>query len=322
MRGKKIINIMIPVVLTAVIVFSLYKVITIRMEYQEAEDEYDSLMQYVVEDVPSDSGGGAEAVKDRAPVLEETGEEETDREADSNAAGAAANGQAADESGETEGNEAAESPRQTSGTEATTAQSKVFRIDAEALRAINSDYRAWLRIPVLGVSYPLVVGSDNDHYLHYTFEGRRNAAGCTFIDCETSADFTDKNTFIYGHNMRNGSMFGCLKRFRKEDGLCASDPYFYIYLGDMVYQYEIFAYYTTEFDSDRYMLLHTDEEYDYYVESARQLSEYTPGHTFDFSSRPGLVTLSTCSGQGGTTKRMVVHGVLIGSYAENSENMQ
>ncbi len=273
---KKFINMMIPIALAAIIGFSLYKVITIRLEYKEAEDEYEGLARYVVQETVGPTADAAD-VPDR-----ENGLEDREPEADFE--------------------ETITYPQ--------------LQIDYDALRAINEDYRAWLCIPVLDVSYPLVVGEDNDHYLHYTFEGKYNPAGCTFIDYETCADFTDRNTFIYGHNMRNGTMFGCLKRFRQEEGLCASDPYFYIYTEDTVYQYEIFAYYTTEYTSDRYMLVNTQDEYDYYVESARSLSEYVPGHDFDFSERPAIVTLSTCSGQGGTTKRMVVHGVLVGAHKE------
>ena len=91
-----------------------------------------------------------------------------------------------------------------------------MHINYEALTDINEDFRAWIRIPVLNISYPIVRADDNSHYLNYTFEGKWNAAGCLFIDYENSDDFSDYNTYIYGHNMKNGSMFGSLKRFRSE----------------------------------------------------------------------------------------------------------
>lgn len=187
-------------------------------------------------------------------------------------------------------------------------------INFEALSEINTDFRAWIRVPVLDISYPVVRADDNEHYLNYTFEGKWNGAGCLFIDYENSDDLSDYNTYIYGHNMRNGSMFGSLKRFRSEPGLCASNPYFYLYTPDAVYQYEIFAYYRTEYDSDRFMLVNTEDDYDYYIESAIRYSEYTPAEAIDFTTRPNIITLSTCSGNSGT-KRFVVHGALTATYA-------
>ena len=74
----------------------------------------------------------------------------------------------------------------------------------------------WLRIRALGISYPVVQGEDNDFYLHRTFEKEDNFAGCIFVNCDNSGNFTDQNTIIYGHNMKDGSMFGKLKKFREE----------------------------------------------------------------------------------------------------------
>ncbi|MBD5483638.1 MAG: class B sortase [Lachnospiraceae bacterium] len=294
MDKKRIANIVIPVVLVLIIGVALYKVITIQMEYREAEDEYSDLAAYVVEEPIESVAVQAEtpdAAAETLAVLQEEG-----------VLGAEDISEEPAENRSTDGEQRAVSPN----------GSAVVHIDDEALRGINEDYRAWLRIPALRLSYPLVEGPDNDYYLHYTFEKKYNAAGCLFIDYETASDFSDRNTFIYGHNMKNGSMFGCLKRFRKEQGLCASDPYFYIYRGGEVYQYEIFAYYTTEYTSDRYRLIYTEEEYDNYIADALRLTEYIPVHELDFSERPNIVTLSTCAGTYGTTERMVVHGVLVG----------
>lgn len=191
-------------------------------------------------------------------------------------------------------------------------------INYEALADVNEDFSAWIRVPVLDISYPIVRADDNEHYLSYTFEGKWNGAGCLFIDYENSDDFSDYNTYIYGHNMRNGSMFGSLKRFRSEPELCASNPYFYLYTPDAVYKYEIFAYYRTEYDSDRFMLVTTEDDYDYYIESAMRYSEYTPENNIDFSDRPNVITLSTCSGNSGT-KRLIVHGVLIETYINEDQ---
>ena len=81
-------------------------------------------------------------------------------------------------------------------------------------------------------------GKDNEHYLHYTFEGKANKAGSIFLDYRNRADFTDSKVILYGHNMKAGSMFSNLKKFqdagfRKEQGRVL------LYLPDKVLECEI-----------------------------------------------------------------------------------
>ena len=87
----------------------------------------------------------------------------------------------------------------------------------DKLKKINPDLIGILSVPALDLTYPVVQGDDNIKYLSYTFEGKKNPAGCLFVDYENDSSFTDDNTFIYGHNMKNGSMFGCLKKMTGED---------------------------------------------------------------------------------------------------------
>ena len=68
------------------------------------------------------------------------------------------------------------------------------------------------------MNYPIVQAADNDKYLHLTYEGNYNFAGTIFIDYENSSDFNDCNTLVYGHNMKNGSMFGQLKKIHRKRG--------------------------------------------------------------------------------------------------------
>ena len=111
-------------------------------------------------------------------------------------------------------------------------------IDFDGLRAINKDIVAWIQIPGIGVDYPVVQGKDNEHYLHYTFDGKANKAGSIFLDYRNRVDFTDRRVILYGHNMKDGSMFSNLKKyqdagFRKEQGRIL------IYLPDRVLECEI-----------------------------------------------------------------------------------
>ena len=64
-------------------------------------------------------------------------------------------------------------------------------IDFDGLRAVNEDIVAWIQIPGIGVDYPVVQGKNNEHYLHYTFDGKANKAGSIFLDYRNRADFID-----------------------------------------------------------------------------------------------------------------------------------
>ncbi len=91
-------------------------------------------------------------------------------------------------------------------------------VDFESLKAINPDVKGWLYIEALDISYPVVQGPDNDTYLHTTYEGtsRTNFAGSIFLDYQNQDDFSDGNTIVYGHNMKNLSMFGKLKQMKEQ----------------------------------------------------------------------------------------------------------
>ena len=96
-------------------------------------------------------------------------------------------------------------------------EDKLPEIDFDGLRAINKDIVAWIQIPGIAVDYPVVQGKDNEHYLHYTFDGKANKAGSIFLDYRTRPDFTDSKVILYGHNMKDGSMFSNLKKFENVD---------------------------------------------------------------------------------------------------------
>lgn len=181
-------------------------------------------------------------------------------------------------------------------------------IDMSRYLAINPDFVGIIYIPMLDIRYPMVKAKDNSEYLNKTFEGERNSAGCIFVDCEAKDGFLDLNTFIYGHNMKNGTMFGNLKRFYREEGLCAADPRFYIFTEDKVFDYRIFGYELVEPGSGLLQRIKKKEEYDPYVEQIHQESAYH-NETVDFTNRPPLVTLYTCYGSEHRDK-LLVHGAL------------
>ena len=99
----------------------------------------------------------------------------------------------------------------------------------DELKSINEDFVGWLYYEPLEISYPIVRGNDNDYYTEYTFENEKNSSGAIFMDFLNRKDYSDFNTIIYGHNMRNGTMFGSLKKLLNGQEIIEENPYFYIY---------------------------------------------------------------------------------------------
>ena len=181
-------------------------------------------------------------------------------------------------------------------------------VNYEALKEINEDFLGWLAIPVLELEYPIVQGEDNDYYMYRTFEREDNRSGSIFMDAWASPDLTDYNTFIFGHNMRNLSMFGKLKLLGQDEELCASDPYFYIFTEDNIYQYLIVSYYVTRDGSSTYYIPTDEEDYEKYRNMVLRSTPYKSA--VEIPEGQPMVTLSTCYGAAGGTQRFVVHGIL------------
>lgn len=182
-----------------------------------------------------------------------------------------------------------------------------IEVDFDKLKSVNEDVVGWIYVDALpDISYPIVKGKDNQTYLHQTYEKNYNFAGTIFVDYENSGDFSDCNTLVYGHNMKNGSMFGHLKKFREDDKLYKQNKYFWILTPERNYRYEIITAYTTGVNSDTYTLFKgPGEEFEKYLETIKGYSEIQTDDT-DLTIKDRIVTLSTCTGNEST--RFVVQG--------------
>ncbi len=184
-------------------------------------------------------------------------------------------------------------------------------IDFTELKQKNEDIVGWLRIRALGISYPVVQGEDNDFYLHRTFEKEDNFAGCIFVNCDNSGNFTDQNTIIYGHNMKDGSMFGKLKKFR-EEGVFDKSKYFWMFTPDLIYEYRIFSATVVDKTGITYQSFFTQEDFDTLMQHAFETS-VIDGSDVDVNMNDRIMTLSTCTGDDAT--RFIVMGKLVQIYA-------
>lgn len=186
----------------------------------------------------------------------------------------------------------------------------LYRVDFEKLRQVNDEVVGWIRFDEPEViSYPLVQADDNDKYLTRTFEGNGNKVGALFLDRINEAKFEDENTFIYGHNMKDGSMFGRLRNYKKES-FYKEYPYFYIYTPKgQVYTYQIFSVEITNDTSESFQKQFADDqEYLTYLKRIQNKALYDTGVQADASSK--MVSLSTCTNVS-EEERLVVHGIRV-----------
>lgn len=242
---------------------SLYKVITISMDYRQGEKEYEVLKSYITE-------------RKENPASE-----------------------AADENTDEAGEEEVQAP-----------ETCPVTVDFAHLKEINQNLVCWLYIPVLDLSYPVVQGEDNDRYLHRTFEGTENFAGSLFIDADVVHPFEDPHTIIYGHSMKNQTMFGKLKLLLQND-LYSQAPYFWIITAEGAVKYQMANIAYTEAGSSIYTIFeNADDAYTDYLNEMSSNAVIRNDQMPELSSDCSLVTLSTCAAAEGTA-RLVVQGVAI-----------
>lgn len=180
-------------------------------------------------------------------------------------------------------------------------------INLDALRQVNPEVIGWIRIPNTKVDYPVMQGQDNDYYLNHTWDMKKNHVGSIYMEYRNSAKLGDYNTLIYGHNMKDGSMFAQLRRY-SEQVFFREHPYIYLVTDTGVLRYEVFSSYKAAVDSATYAMSfqegQTREDFLSYVRESSVIdSGIEPG------IRDRILTLSTCSAAGYTT-RWVVHARL------------
>lgn len=180
-------------------------------------------------------------------------------------------------------------------------------IDLDALREVNPDVVGWICIPGTKISYPLVQADDNEYYLDQTWKRARSSVGAIFLECQVSPDLTDFNTIIYGHRMKNNTMFGRLKEYIRGD-LYEQAPAVYIATDGGVNRYDIFAAY----EADVSWLLYVPgvsarEEKEEILRCAAEHSVIDTGISPSPDDR--ILSLITCTGRG-YSSRLTVQAVL------------
>lgn len=177
------------------------------------------------------------------------------------------------------------------------------RIDLASLQEINEEAIGWIEIGGTSISYPMVHTSDNTYYLTHTFRDEKNKSGSIFVEASNASDFSDMHTIVYGHNMKDGSMFAGLKNYSKQS-YWEAHPYIYVDLADASHCYQIFSCHEANTDHITYTIgFEADETYQTFLESLKTASNYDTG--VEVTQDDPIITLSTCTKSG--TKRFVVH---------------
>lgn len=185
-----------------------------------------------------------------------------------------------------------------------------FTYNHQALLNINSQGIGYIYIPSIDCRLPMVQGDDNDYYLTHTFNKEYSANGCLFEDYRINGGLSASQIIIYGHNMRNGAMFGKLKNYQDYSFWNNSgNDVLYIYTGNVIKEYKIFSCYISEAISDTYTFnFPTLESMRDYAVNMKAKSMYDTG--VDVSTATQVITLSTCTNDG--EQRFIVHGMYVG----------
>ena len=186
-----------------------------------------------------------------------------------------------------------------------------FKVDFDELKKINPDVVGWIVIEGTQVNYPIVQGNDNSYYLNHSYDKKWNSLGSIFADYQSSNDFTDYNTFIYGHHTKNGSMFGELYKYMNKDFYNAN-KIFYLYTPNGNYEAEIFSAYLDSTTSESYnQSFNSSEEFNDYIELVKRKSNYNTDVEIDVT-KDKTITLYSCSHESNRQKtdRYFIHAVL------------
>ena len=185
----------------------------------------------------------------------------------------------------------------------------VAQVNLQELKKQNGDVTGWLYFENEDISYPIMYSGDDTTYLHTALDGSYASAGSIFMEENNHPDFQDSHTIIYGHNMRNLSMFGKL-RYYKQKEYYDNHTYFQIFTDKGIYRYQIFAYADVPADSFVYQVPYgTDDSFTSFIQQLKKQSYYDTG--VDVTQKDKVVTLSTCSTTG---KRFIVNAVRVDEY--------
>lgn len=240
-----------------VAVFSGYEIVRILAEYRAGENAYDEVQQHI--HIPPSEP--TQATENTKPIVitEELSEE----------------------------------PAEEIETEPPKPNIVFPEVDFDALREVNEDVVGWLYIEGTNINYPVVQGEDNKEYLNKLFDGEYNGAGSIFMDCRNSPDLSESNTILYGHNMKNKTMFSELRNYLKQETYDAYPIGLYI-TPEGNYWFEMVAGLVSHATGPSWQLdFDSEEEVLQWIQDAMAHSSFTSTTVPELGDK--VITLSTCT---------------------------
>ena len=165
-------------------------------------------------------------------------------------------------------------------------------VDFTGLLAENADVVGWIYCEGTQINYPVLRGESNETYLHHMINGQYNSAGSIFMDFRCEPDLSGLNTIIYGHHMKNGSMFASLHQYTKQS-YYDEHKYMWYLTPDHIYRLDLIAGYVGDAEAEVYTIFMEREELGSYLSFAGSVSSFVPDHTPKEIN--GIIVLSTCS---------------------------
>lgn len=185
---------------------------------------------------------------------------------------------------------------------------QMVSVDLNGLHKKYPHIVGWIFFENETISYPVLHSDDNNRYLRTTYDGKKATAGSIFIEATHSADFSDTHTIVYGHNMKNLSMFGKLKYYKTQKDYYTTHQYFQIFTGNEIRRYQIFAYQEVGTDSFVYQEKYTSGR----VLANKLLANSMVNPGLEINDDDKIITLSTCTSD--DDHRFVVSAVLVERY--------
>lgn len=160
------------------------------------------------------------------------------------------------------------------------------------LSTINPDYRFWISIGNTNIDYPVVQSIDNDFYLNHDFNKNDLPSGSIFMDYRNNFE-NDRSVLIYGHHMRNKTMFGELANFKEEE-FFKNNNKIKIESNNKTYTYEIFSVYIADLKKDYLKVdFENDASFQSYINYLQERSMYKSDT--QVTTEDKILTLYTCS---------------------------
>ena len=181
---------------------------------------------------------------------------------------------------------------------------------AQELQETYPDAIGWIYVPDTSINYPIMQGEDNDFYLTHGTDGRSLKCGCIELDFRCENRFQNNFNILYGHNMKNGSMFANVCRF-KDKSYYDSHPYGWVYTADSVYRLDFFSVAVTDWHDEIYNGFRSLDEWTPHLKEISRIYEEV-----ELTEQDRLVLLSTCSYEFDNART-----VLIGRLVEMESDM-